>query len=96
MNDPELQEFVGAHKPHDENETLEIPAYRRAATLFDFVELATFTLLCVLLISCFFLRHTVVRGPSMDQTLFNGEHLIISDSCTVSAITAKSGYFFTK
>ncbi len=79
MNDPELQEFVGAHKPHDESEVLETPAFKRANAFFDFVELATFTILAILLISCFFFRHTVVNGHSMDNTLHNGEHLIISD-----------------
>ena len=79
MNDPELQEFVGAHKPHDENEILETPAFKRAGAFFDFVELATFTIVIILLVSCFFFRHTVVNGGSMEQTLTNGEHLIISD-----------------
>ncbi len=79
MNDPELQEFVGAHKPHDENEILETPAFKRARAFFDFVELATFTIVIILLVSCFFFRHTVVNGGSMDETLANGEHLIISD-----------------
>ncbi len=79
MNDPELQEFVGAHKPHDETEVLQSPAFKRANAFFDFVELATFTILAILLISCFFFRHTVVDGHSMDKTLSNGEHLIISD-----------------
>ena len=79
MNDPELQDFVGAHKPHDESEVLNTPAFKRANTFFDFVELATFTILTILLISCFFFRNTVVDGHSMDNTLHTGEHLIISD-----------------
>lgn len=79
MNDPKLQEFVGAHKPHDENEILETPAFKRAGAFFDFVELATFAIVIILLLSCFFFRHTVVRGNSMVNTLRDGEHLIISD-----------------
>ena len=79
MNDPELQEFVGAHKPHDEEEVLKSPAFKRANAFFDFVELVTFTILAILLISCFFFRHTVVDGPSMELTLRNRDHLIISD-----------------
>ncbi len=46
---------------------------------FDFVELFVFTLLAVMLITTFFFRHAIVDGPSMENTLYNGEHLIISD-----------------
>lgn len=48
-------------------------------TLFDFVELFIFSLVAVLLATTFLFRHTVVEGSSMEQTLFEGEHLIISD-----------------
>ncbi len=46
--------------------------------IFDFVELFIFSLAAVLLITTFFFRHSVVEGSSMEQTLFNGEHIIIS------------------
>ncbi len=48
-------------------------------TVFDFVELFIFTLTAVLLLTTFVFKHTIVDGPSMEQTLYNGEHLIISD-----------------
>ena len=47
--------------------------------VFDFLELFIFSLAAVLLITTFFFRHSVVEGSSMEQTLFGGEHLIISD-----------------
>ena len=46
---------------------------------FDFVELFIFTLLAVMIITSFFFRHTMVKGASMENTLHEGEHLIISD-----------------
>lgn len=52
---------------------------RRVDTVFDFIELFVFTLAIVLFISAFFLRHSVVDGDSMQNTLYSGEHLIISD-----------------
>ena len=47
--------------------------------VFDFLELFIFSLAAVLLITTFFFRHSVVDGGSMEQTLFNGEHIIISN-----------------
>ena len=47
--------------------------------MHDFVELFTFALLAIFLLSTFICRHSVVVGPSMQKTLENGEHLIISD-----------------
>ena len=46
---------------------------------FDFIELFVFTLLAVILLTTFIFRHAVVEGPSMQNTLQDGEHLIISD-----------------
>ena len=48
-------------------------------TFFDFAELIIFTLAAVLIATTFFFRHSVVDGDSMKNTLFHGEHLIISD-----------------
>ena len=52
---------------------------RHIDNLFDVVELCVFTLLAVILITSFFFKHSVVEGSSMENTLINGEHLIISD-----------------
>jgi signal peptidase I len=43
------------------------------------MELFVFTLLAVMIITTFFFRHSVVKGDSMKNTLYDGEHLIISD-----------------
>lgn len=52
---------------------------RRIDSVFDIFELFIFSLVAVLLIMTFFFRHAVVDGSSMESTLINGEHLIISD-----------------
>ncbi len=62
----------------------EMPEYdpkkpRRIDGRFDLVELFVFTLLAVMIVTTFFFRHTVVDGASMQNTLQEGEHLIISD-----------------
>ncbi len=46
---------------------------------FDFIELFVFTLALVMIVTSFFFRHSIVEGPSMESTLFEGEHLIISN-----------------
>lgn len=52
---------------------------RRIDSIFEFVELFVFTLVAVMVITSFFFRHSVVDGSSMQNTLQDGEHLIISD-----------------
>ena len=44
-----------------------------------FVEIFVITLCVVLFLSAFVMRHTVVDGSSMQNTLQNGQHLLISD-----------------
>ncbi|MBQ8880352.1 MAG: signal peptidase I [Clostridia bacterium] len=48
-------------------------------TVFETVELIAFTFIAVMIITCFFFRHSVVDGGSMDKTLSDGDILIISD-----------------
>lgn len=52
---------------------------RRIDVAFDFAELFIFALVAVLLFTTFFFRHSVVDGTSMENTLEDGEHLIISN-----------------
>lgn len=52
---------------------------RKIDTVFEILELFVFTLLAVMIITTFFFKHSVVRGGSMENTLHDGEHLIISD-----------------
>lgn len=50
-----------------------------ANSLFDVIEMFVFALAFVLISMAFFCRHSVVDGSSMENTLYEGEHLIISD-----------------
>jgi signal peptidase I len=52
---------------------------RMIDSIFDFVELFVFTLLAVMVLTSFFFRNSIVDGDSMNGTLKDGEHLIISD-----------------
>ena len=76
----------------DETEELEekeeeepaLPPYspekpRKIDGKFDFIELFIFTLLAVMIVTSFFFRHSIVEGGSMENTLIDGEHLIISN-----------------
>lgn len=47
--------------------------------VFDIAEMFVFVLVAVLLITSFFFKHSVVDGPSMMNTLYHDDHLIISD-----------------
>ena len=47
--------------------------------ILDYVEMFVFTVAAVILVLSFFFRLCVVSGPSMNNTLFNGEKLIVSD-----------------
>ena len=53
---------------------------RKVDARFDFLELFIFTLVAVMIITTFIFRHSVVEGPSMLNTLEEGDHLIISDT----------------
>ncbi len=66
--------------PEDEEEPEYAPEKpRKIDSLFDFVELFVFTLLAVMLLTSFFFRNSIVDGDSMNGTLIDGEHLIITD-----------------
>lgn len=52
---------------------------QQANNIFEFVELIAISLGIILFVSIFFVRHSLVVGGSMDKTLSNGDHLLISD-----------------
>lgn len=52
---------------------------RKIDTKFEFVELFVFTLLAVVLLTTFVFRHSEVKGQSMEGTLYENDHLIITD-----------------
>lgn len=47
--------------------------------VFDIAEMFVFVLLAVILLTSFVFRHSIVEGDSMNTTLADGDHLIISD-----------------
>ncbi len=47
--------------------------------IFDFLEVFTICMACIIIIFSFFARLTKVDGPSMEDTLHDGQYLIISD-----------------
>ncbi len=47
--------------------------------IYDFAEMIVFVLLVVMILTAFVFKHAVVEGPSMNNTLEDGEHLIISN-----------------
>lgn len=52
---------------------------RRVDARFDFIELFTTMMVVIMLLSAFVFRHSVVDGGSMENTLYDDEHLIISN-----------------
>lgn len=62
------------------------PKERTVHTVFDLVELITLTLVAVLLVTIFFFRHSIVDGASMESTLYDGDHLIISSAFYTPAV----------
>ena len=48
-------------------------------TVFDLIEMFIFTFVAVMIITTFFVRHSIVDGPSMENTLENRDVVIISD-----------------
>ena len=51
---------------------------RKIDNVFEIVELFIVTLVCVMVVTSIFFRHSVVDGSSMQNTLQDGDHLIIS------------------
>ena len=79
--EPEISEPTVKKEKYDDpdKEKYDPKKPRKIDARFDFVELFVFTLLAVILLTTFIFRHAVVEGPSMQNTLQDGEHLIISN-----------------
>ena len=73
--DDETVNPITKNEPKITEQTKERPIDNR----FDFLELFVFTMVTVLILTSFVFRHSIVDGGSMESTLYNGEHLIISD-----------------
>ncbi len=66
-----------SNKPNESNAAEETKS--AAKGFFEFTELFVFAVAIILILFSFFVRQTVVDGGSMDQTLANGERLLVSD-----------------
>ena len=65
--------------PSKENKSPETFSARLARELFDYAEMFVYAAMAVLLIFSFGIRLCTVRGESMEQTLYDGEQLLVSD-----------------
>ncbi len=48
-------------------------------SIYDFLELFVITLVCVMILTTFVFKHSIVEGRSMQNTLHEGDSLIITD-----------------
>lgn len=69
--------FFDDKAPRSEN-GVENKKERSIDTRFDFLEICIFTLVAVLIITTFFFRHSIVDGSSMEPTLSDQQHLILT------------------
>ena len=77
-------DFSGETQPQTDSEEVKERKYdpdnpRIIDWVFDIVEMFVFVLAAVLILTSFFFKHSVVEGGSMNKTLADGDHLIISD-----------------
>ena len=77
-------DFSGEAQPQTVNEEVQERKYdpdnpRIIDWVFDIVEMFVLVLATVLILTSFFFKHSVVEGGSMNKTLADGDHLIISD-----------------
>ncbi len=67
------------NKNDPQNEKTEAPKRKLISVLYDYVEIFAASVIAVILIFSFSVRLCRVDGGSMNQTLNNGERLIVSD-----------------
>lgn len=71
-------EIKNGEEPEERKYDPENP--RKIDTVFDFLELFIFTLVAVMVLTSFVFKHSVVEGDSMNNTLEEGDHLIVWDA----------------
>lgn len=78
--DGEEAELPHEEEDEDEKESVYDPEKPRAIDwVFDIAEMFVIVLAMVMLLVAFVFKHSVVEGESMNNTLENGDHLIISN-----------------
>lgn len=83
----ELLDELESNTEDIEEKNKEDKLMKAAGWTFDFLEVFAVCMACIILIFTFFARLTKVDGPSMENTLHDGQYLIISDF----AYTPKAG-----
>jgi len=73
------QDALTEDKDSNEEDEKKDPSARAIHTVFDFIELFIFSLVAVLVATTFLFKHSIVEGGSMENTLHENEHIIISD-----------------
>lgn len=80
---PDINDTVSEADPSDVAASEKIPEARRVSNklhdFFDIVEMFAVCVACIIVVFSFFARLTVVDGDSMNDTLADGEFLVISD-----------------
>ena len=66
-------ETIGTKEPEDNKTT------NKVAELFDWIDTVVIALISVVIIFSLFFRIATIVGPSMQNTLYNGERVIISN-----------------
>lgn len=84
--DGEAEEADGAIDDTDvgdldefDDEVKEPEKSRKVDSLFDFIEIFVFTLAAVFIITSFFIRYSIVDGPSMQNSLQHGDKLLLTN-----------------
>ena len=62
-----------------DDEVKEPEKMRKVDSLFDFIEIFVFTLAAVFIITSFFIRYSIVDGPSMQNSLQHGDKLLLTN-----------------
>lgn len=75
----ELPEEVNSSSRADDRFRYDPEHPRLIDNIYDFIELFVATLVCVMLLTTFLFKHSVVEGRSMQNTLQDGDSLIITD-----------------
>lgn len=76
-SEPPVQAKV--HKESKDAQPYDAQKPRKVDVRFDFIELFVCMLVAIMLLSAFVFRHSVVDGGSMEETLYDSEHLIITN-----------------
>ncbi|MBQ4043498.1 MAG: signal peptidase I [Clostridia bacterium] len=78
-NQPAADEPVVEETPEQEKDPKKSPLFKLANELFDILELFVLCAAVMLTLFTFVIRPTIVKGASMEDTLLEGDALLVSD-----------------